>query len=98
MELAGAKRTKIARCIFLNRDAKFFQQPRRLKPRERQMRRKRPLLPRNAKLFGDPIDARRQRFQIPRSFDSGPETARMFFVREKAAPTAIARTSMICAQ
>src|SRR5260370_5764771 len=95
MELAGAKRTKTASCIFLNRDAKFFQQPRRLKPRERQMRRKRPLFPRNAKLFGDPVDVRRQSFQISRSFNARPENARMFFVGEKAEPAKIERDGLI---
>src|SRR6266581_154119 len=95
MELAGAKRTKIPRRVFLNRGAKFFRQSRTLKPRERQMRRKRPLFPRNAKLFGDPVDVRCQSFQISRSFNARPENARMFFVGEKAEPAKIERDGLI---
>src|ERR1700675_176434 len=84
MVLVGAERTKLARPVFLDREAKFIWQPGRLKPRERQVRRKRPLFARHAKFFHRALDIGRQSFQIRRSLDAGPENARAFFVGEEA--------------
>src|SRR6266568_9074026 len=95
MELAGAKRTKIPRRVFLNRGAKFFRQSRTLKPRERQMRRKRLLFPRHAKVLRGLLDILRQSFQIRRSFNARPENARMFFVGKTAEPVKIERDGLI---
>src|SRR5258708_1671028 len=86
MELTGSQRTKITRRVFLDRGAKSFQQQGRLEPRQRQMRRERPLFPRNAKFFRGLFDSRRQDFQIRRSPNTRPENARMFLVRKKPSP------------
>src|SRR2546429_3399945 len=84
--LVGAERTKLSCRIFLDRGAKFFRQLGRLEPRERQVRRKRPLFTRDAKFFHRAVDFGRQSFQIRRSLDTRPENARAFFVGEKAEP------------
>src|SRR5713226_1897758 len=95
MKLTGAQRTKFARSVPLDRGAKFFRQPGRLKPRERQMRGKRPLSPRDAKCSHSLVDIGRQSYQIRRSLDAGPENARMFVVRKKAQPAKIERDGLI---
>src|SRR5207244_13589791 len=84
MKLTSAERTKLARRVLLNRGAKFLRQPGRPESREGQMRRKRPLFPRDAKSFRGLVDSGREGLQIPRSLDARPENARMFFVGEKA--------------
>src|SRR5712692_5089713 len=94
MKLTCAERTKITRRVFLDRGAKFFRQPGRLEPRERQMRRKRPLFTRDAKSYRGLIDIGRQNCQIWRSLDAGPENAGMFFVGEKAEPAKIERDGL----
>src|SRR5207302_1515948 len=66
-----------------------FRQLGRLEPRERQVRRKRPLFARDAKFFRGTVDFGRQSFQIRRSLDAGPENARAFLVGEKAEPAKI---------
>src|SRR5713226_6110006 len=95
MKLPGVQRTKFARSVPLDRGAKFFRQPGRLKPRERQMRGKRPLSPRYAKCSHGLFDIGRQSYQIRRSLDAGPENARMFVVRKKAQPAKIERHGLI---
>src|SRR5229473_136639 len=95
MKLAGAQRTKLARRVFLNRRAKFFRQARWLEPRERQMRRKRPLFTRDAEFFRGPIDIGGKSFQIRRSLDPRPENARVFFVGEKPDSAKIERDRLL---
>src|SRR5260370_11124001 len=84
MKLTGAERSKIACRVFPDRGAKFFRRPGRFEPRERQVRRKRPMFTRDAKFFHGAVDVGRKHFQIRRSLDAGPENARMLIVGEKA--------------
>src|SRR5260370_14962699 len=95
MKLTGAEHSKIARHVFPDRGAKFFRQPGRLEPRERQVRRKRPLFTRDAKFFHGAVDIARKRFQIRRSLDAGPKNARMLIVREKAESAKIERDRLL---
>src|SRR5258708_30849267 len=88
MEMTGSELTKIPG-VFQDRSAKLFRQPGRLEARQRQMRRERPLFPRNAELFRGLFDLLRQNLQIRRSLDTRPENARMFFVWKKTEPPKI---------
>src|SRR6267154_4548517 len=75
MELVGSQWAKFSRCVFLNRRAKLYRKRGRLEPRQRQMRRERPLFPRNANLFHSLFDLWRQEFQIRRGYGKGWHSA-----------------------
>src|SRR5260370_6833133 len=94
MELVGSQWAKFSRCVFLNRRAKLFRKPGRLETRQRQMRRERPLFPRNANLFHSVFDFCRQKFQIRRGLDPCPEDARVLLGGKKTESTKIEHHSL----
>src|SRR3979409_2492014 len=98
MKLIGTERTKCASHVFPDRCAKFFCQPRWLEARECQMRREWPLFPRDANFLRGHVDIGRQSFQIRRSLDARPESARMLIVGKEAESAKIEREGVIRAR
>src|SRR5207249_11035408 len=89
MKFATVQGTEIALRVFLDRRAKFFRQPGRLKPRQRQMWGKRALFTRDAQFFCGSVDISRQSLQVRRRNNACPENAWMFFVGKETEPAKI---------
>src|SRR5579859_4428218 len=87
MKFAGMERPKFTRRVCPSSSAQCFGNSRRVKTREREMRRKLTGFARAPQFFHACVDLVREWRKIRRSFNTRPEHAQTSIVREKAEPT-----------